>query len=529
MNKMKKSRKLLVVLLALSMIIAVFPLTAFAGVTDTGDGSIIRTTTTNYYTTVKIEGTFIAAGATTPETFTDSSAEITGNTGDADVQTEINRLKEAFRNWAGEKNATEINFDNEAVSLAYYEVHDEIVNSKDNIVTVTICTVLDRHQIYTITASAKQDALTPPEEPNILPAFSGEQSVTAGIGAFEEPHFIELGENEEIKNVTGTISYTLTDGTVFTTSNELKTYLANQAIGTVISVDYLFIGNGEYTDFMDTGTLKFTMVSGVDDVDITIDVPKKGEALPKNATITGTAAGATIEKECLVVKDVKWIGTSDTIAAANTEYTVSIVIKTDRGVYFAGDINNINVKINGVEIASKDKSLFTDENTNELTVVYKFSKTEAEDNDTTQPVYKFIEGANSSWMQNDDGTLTFRANGDFDKFTGVKVDGLLIDEKYYSAVSGSTVVTLKNDYLKTLAVGTHSLTVTYTDGDCSTNFEIKSTQNPVINEQTSDPNTQPTSPQTGDNSNMLLWVLLLATSGAVLTGTAIYSKKRRHS
>lgn len=150
-------------------------------------------------------------------------------------------------------------------------------------------------------------------------------------------------------------------------------------------------------------------------------------------------------------------------------------------------------------------------------------------NDTTQPVYKFIEGANSSWMQNDDGTLTFRANGDFDKFTGVKVDGSLIDEKYYSAVSGSTVVTLKNDYLKTLAVGTHSLTVTYTDGDCSTNFEIKSTQNPVINEQTSDPNTQPTSPQTGDNSNMLLWVLLLATSGAALTGTAIYNKKRRHS
>lgn len=304
MNKMKKSRKLLVVLLALSMIIAVFPLTAFAGVTDTGDGSIIRTTTTNYYTTVKIEGTFIAAGATTPETFTDSSAEITGNTGDADVQTEINRLKEAFRNWAGEKNATEINFDNEAVSHAYYEVHDEIVNSKDNIVTVTICTVLDKHQIYTITASAKQ-------------------------------------------------------------------------------------------------------------------------------------------------------------------------------------------------------------------------------NDTTQPVYKFIEGANSSWMQNDDGTLTFRANGDFDKFTGVKVDGSLIDEKYYSAVSGSTIVTLKNDYLKTLAVGTHLLTVVYTDGDCSTNFEIKSTQNPVIPEQTS--NTQPTSPQTGDNSHMSLWVALLFISGSCLVGITVYRRKKNYN
>lgn len=36
-------------------------------------------------------------------------------------------------------------------------------------------------------------------------------------------------------------------------------------------------------------------------------------------------------------------------------------------------------------------------------------------------------------------------------------------------------------------------------------------------------------PKTGDNSNMLLWVLLLAASGAALTGTAIYSRKRKHN
>ena len=39
--------------------------------------------------------------------------------------------------------------------------------------------------------------------------------------------------------------------------------------------------------------------------------------------------------------------------------------------------------------------------------------------------------------------------------------------------------------------------------------------------------TDPTTPQTGDNSNMLLWVMLLAVSGAALTGTAIYSRKRK--
>ena len=39
--------------------------------------------------------------------------------------------------------------------------------------------------------------------------------------------------------------------------------------------------------------------------------------------------------------------------------------------------------------------------------------------------------------------------------------------------------------------------------------------------------TDPTTPKTGDNSNLLLWVMLLAVSGAALTGTAIYSRKRK--
>lgn len=87
--------------------------------------------------------------------------------------------------------------------------------------------------------------------------------------------------------------------------------------------------------------------------------------------------------------------------------------------------------------------------------------------------YSIIEGANGSWTQNTDGTLTFRANGDFSKFTGVKVDGTLIDAKNYTAVSGSTVITLNTNYLKTLSFGTHIITVVYTDGECSANFEVK--------------------------------------------------------
>lgn len=149
--------------------------------------------------------------------------------------------------------------------------------------------------------------------------------------------------------------------------------------------------------------------------------------------------------------------------------------------------------------------------------------------------YSIIEGTNGSWTNNSNGTLTFRANGDFSKFTGVKIDGTLIDPKNYTAKSGSTIITLKADYLKTLSVGTHKLTVVYTDGECSTNFEVKqaaSEQTKPTERDKSDTTTptggkDTTSPQTGDNSNMLLWVALLFVSGAGVLGTTVYSKKKR--
>ena len=143
--------------------------------------------------------------------------------------------------------------------------------------------------------------------------------------------------------------------------------------------------------------------------------------------------------------------------------------------------------------------------------------------------YKIIEGANGTWTQNSDGTLVFRANGYFSKFTGVKVDGTLIDAKNYTAVSGSTVITLKADYLKTLSVGTHKLTVVYTDGECSTNFEVKKDSAVKTDNSTNPVNTSSAkSPNTGnDNSVLLLALLLAGTTGFAVT--AFYGKKRKHA
>ena len=141
----------------------------------------------------------------------------------------------------------------------------------------------------------------------------------------------------------------------------------------------------------------------------------------------------------------------------------------------------------------------------------------------TTPEYKITDGANGAWTQNSDGTLKFVANGDFSKFTGIKVDGTLIDADKYTAVSGSTVVTLKKDYLSTLSVGKHTLTIVYNDGECSTEFEIKAAQS---GGSTAD---KPKPPQTGDNSSLTLWIALLFISGGAVIGATVVSKKKKHS
>ena len=139
-------------------------------------------------------------------------------------------------------------------------------------------------------------------------------------------------------------------------------------------------------------------------------------------------------------------------------------------------------------------------------------------------VYKIIEGANGTWTQNSDGTLTVRANGEFSKFTGVKVDGKIVDRNNYTAKSGSTIVTLSKDYLATLSVGNHSLTVVFNDGECSTNFTVKAVGDNNPGTAVTPDNTT-NNPQTGDHSGIVLAVVVLLVSGGALTVLGIAKKK----
>lgn len=179
----------------------------------------------------------------------------------------------------------------------------------------------------------------------------------------------------------------------------------------------------------------------------------------------------------------------------------------------------------------------------------------------TLPTYNFIDGASGEWIKNSGKDLGFKADGEFSKFTGVKVDGTLIGADKYTVITGSTLVTLKKDYLETLSVGKHTLSVVYTDGECTTEFEVKNkvvekpgaeedtkpgtdTENPTTPEEDKKPSTNTEKPTTSKvdkkkdvksdkkkslntaySYNMGQWMALLLMSGFVLALT-VFKKKR---
>ena len=132
-----------------------------------------------------------------------------------------------------------------------------------------------------------------------------------------------------------------------------------------------------------------------------------------------------------------------------------------------------------------------------------------------QVTYDILDGAGSSWTQNTDGSLAIRGSGEISKFREVKVDGVTVDPVNYTVTEGSTIITFKPEYLKSLPVGNHSFELVWTDGTAATNFTV------VENADQS-----AKSPKTGEDFSMALCTALLMVSCAGLAG--IFAKRKRN-
>ena len=130
-------------------------------------------------------------------------------------------------------------------------------------------------------------------------------------------------------------------------------------------------------------------------------------------------------------------------------------------------------------------------------------------------IYDFTdESKNQEITQGDEATFTI--TGPFSLFGKVYVDDVLIDSSNYTATEGSTIVTLKNEYLSTLSVGTHTLKVAFNDGVVAiTTFVIKAKEDTPSTdpETTDDVIVNPAAggnPNTGDGISKYFCMLILS-------------------
>ena len=130
-------------------------------------------------------------------------------------------------------------------------------------------------------------------------------------------------------------------------------------------------------------------------------------------------------------------------------------------------------------------------------------------------VYEVTEGANQKYTITKNSEAKFKINADFRLFDDGKVyvDNELVDPKNYTAESGSTIITLKKEFVDTLSVGEHTLKVLFNDGgEAITTFNVVRVTVPTDN------------PQTGDNIGFYIISGIL--SIVVLAGTGIFYRRK---
>ncbi|MBR3116406.1 MAG: hypothetical protein IKF36_00840 [Bacilli bacterium] len=159
-----------------------------------------------------------------------------------------------------------------------------------------------------------------------------------------------------------------------------------------------------------------------------------------------------------------------------------------------------NYSYNKVPVSKSDTSItisYTENNiTKELVIPIK----------VVDIIYEIIEGADQVYK---DGNLFVKSNGNISKFVKLLVNDVELDSNYYTVTVGSTLVSLKDSYLKTLKPGVYKLTFVYTDGEVSTTF--------IINE---------TSPNTGDNITLYINMFIFS---SILLFISLFIKKSNNS
>lgn len=129
--------------------------------------------------------------------------------------------------------------------------------------------------------------------------------------------------------------------------------------------------------------------------------------------------------------------------------------------------------------------------------------------------YKIIKGDGKTWLRGD-GDYEVTANGPYEWFAQLLIDGEPVEPDSYTAASGSTVVTLPKDYMGKLKDGKHTIAFVYENdgplGQAEGTFTVQTPSN---------------APRTGDDANMLPYGIAIVAAIAVLAVLFVPKKRRK--
>ncbi|MBR3737873.1 MAG: hypothetical protein IKN26_03955 [Eubacterium sp.] len=252
-----------------------------------------------------------------------------------------------------------------------------------------------------------------------------------------------------------------------------------------------------------------------------------------------------------------------TTAQANLNINVTkrpiTITAEDKSSYQGGALKQLTYTVSGGVVDGDDLGITLNTNANsDITGTYTITVNASNPNyDITlvdgtytvgePPEYSFDGISEITWVQeskeNAEFTVVCDVENDriFEKFTGISIDSAVVSPNDYKASSGSVKISLKSDYLNTLSVGEHTISVSFTDGSAEGKLNILAAP-PITDEnQTADEgedettagsenfavraldSKNKTSPATGNN--LYMCIALLIACGLFLPSILFFKKR----
>ena len=247
-----------------------------------------------------------------------------------------------------------------------------------------------------------------------------------------------------------------------------------------------------------------------------IECPHDGDKETRNAKeATCTEAGYSGDVYCLVCNEMITKGHDINMASHKLNY----IPKTDATVTETGNDEYWQCTV-------CDKYFSDAEGTIEITDLESWK---AGDGKIDKLPPEIIEGKGQSITEGEKKALSFTSNAAYSDFIRVELDGSELSEENYEKAEGSIIITLDADYVATLPAGEHTIGIVSESGTAETTFTVEEKAAPGTSDD-SDRDSKADADKnakTGDDANLALWLALMLLSGAGITGTTIYTRRKR--